>query len=157
MEDIEMAQLRTTEMDYEGMGDRVFQQHQQIMETLRDQIPTAEYNPDNYDPKSTQGSVFGGGTTHYSNGNRPEMVVNQGQMANNPSLNRTGAVRSVFDLHSNETTYDSIPLSTPVTAATAYNTPLRMTQPPQDASNAQYKPNELLLIKDSRTKSGSPF
>ena len=53
MEEKEMAQLRTTEMDYEGMGDRVFQQHQQIMETLRDQIPTIEYNPDNYDPNGT--------------------------------------------------------------------------------------------------------
>ena len=40
-----MAQLRTTEMNYEGMGDRVFQQHQQIMETLRDQIPTIEIRP----------------------------------------------------------------------------------------------------------------
>ena len=152
-----MAQLRTTEMNYEGMGDRVFQQHQQIMETLRDQIPTIEYDLSKYDPNSTQGSIFGGGTTHYSNGNRPEMAVNQAQMANNPSLNRTGAMRSVFDLHSNEATYDNIPLSTPVTAATAYNTPLRMSQPPRDASNAQYQPNELLLVKDSRTKTRSPF
>ena len=87
---LSMAQLRTTEMNYEGMGDRVFQQHQQIMETLRDQIPTIEYDPSKYDPNSTQGSIFGGGTTHYSNGNRPEMAVNQAQMANNPSLNRTG-------------------------------------------------------------------
>ena len=85
------------------------------------------------------------------------MAVNQAQMANNPSLNRTGAMRSVFDLHSNEATYDNIPLSTPVTAATAYNTPLRMSQPPKDASNAQYQPNELLLVKDSRTKTRSPF
>ena len=152
-----MAQLRSTQMDYEGMGDRVFQQQQEIMETLRDQIPSIEYDPNRYDPNNEQGSVFGGGTTHYNNGNRPAMAVNQGQMAHNPSLNRTGAVRSVFDLHSNEATYDNIPLSTRVNYSTAYNTPLRMSQPPVDAADAQYKPNELLLVTDSRTKSRSPF
>ena len=152
-----MAHLRTTEIDYEGMGDRVFQQHQAIMETLRDQIPTVQYNPKSYDPNIVQGSIFGEGTTHYSNGNRPEMVVNQERMANMPSLNRTGAMRSVFDLHSNEATYDNIPLSKRVNYSNAYNTPLRMTQPPVDAADAQYKPNELLLVYDSRTKTGSPF
>jgi hypothetical protein len=152
-----MAHLRSTQIDYEGIGDRVFQQQQAIMEDLRDQIPSIEYDPSRYDPSNEQGSVFGGGTTHYSNGNRPSMAVNQAQMANNPSMNRTGAVRSVFDLHSNEATYDNIPLSRRVNYSNAYNTPLRMSQPPVDAANAQYQPNELLLVTDSRTKTRSPF
>tara|TARA_Y100000004_G_C8882894_1_gene398383 strand:- start:306 stop:764 length:459 start_codon:yes stop_codon:yes gene_type:complete len=152
-----MASLRTVEIDYEGMGDRYFTKQQRVMEDLRDSISTVEYDPTKAGPNG-QASIFGEGATHYSNGNEVKHFINQEKLAGSHTLSRTGSIGpSVYDMYRNTDSYRGIKLSTPVTASNAYNYKPVVGEPPACRGTAGYKPNDLLLVTDSRTKARNPF
>ena len=152
-----MASLRTVEMDYEGMGDRYFNKQQRVMEDLRDSISTVEYDPSKLGPNG-QGSIFGEGATHYNNGNEIKHFINQDKLASSHSLSRTGSLGpSVFDMYRNTDSYRGIKLSTPVTARNAFNYKAVKGKAPVSRETAGYKPSDLLLVSDSRTKARNPF
>ncbi len=152
-----MASLRTVEIDYEGMGDRYFNKQQRVMEDLRDSISTVEYDPTKEGPNG-QASIFGEGATHYNNGNEIKHFINQDKLASSHTLSRTGSIGpSVYDMYRNTDSYRGIKLSTPVTASNAYNYKSVVGEPPACRGTAGYKPNDLLLVTDSRTKARNPF
>jgi|TARA_R110002074_G_scaffold264586_1_gene436723 hypothetical protein len=152
-----MAHLRTVEIDYEGMGDRYFNRQQKIMENLRDTISTVEYDPTEVGPNG-QGSIFGEGATYYNNGNEVKHFINQEKLADSYSLSRTGSIGpSVYDMYRNTDSYRGIKLSTPVTARNAFNYKAVKGNAPVSRETADYKPNDLLLVTDSRTKARNPF
>ena len=151
-----MAQLRTAKMDYEGMGDRVFNREQRVMESLRDSLNTVEYDPTKQDPRN-QGAVFGDHATYYSNGNRISECVDQASLVQSQGVDRTGTLGpSAFDLHSGDATYRNIPLTQPVNSRQAYNNTPRG-EAPVAGHTANYAPNGLLKVRDSRTKAQNSF
>jgi len=152
-----MAYLRSVKMDYEGMGDRHFNQQQKVMEKLRDSISTEEYDPTAVGPEG-QASIFGGGATHYNNGNDVRHFIDQDALAGAHSLSRTGAIGpSVFDMYRNTDSYRGVKLSTPVTSSNAFKSVPNLGTAPSSKNTAAYKPSNLLLVSDSRTKSRNPF
>jgi len=152
-----MAELRTVRIDYEGMGDRHFNRQQRVMEHLRDTIPTIEYDPTQIGPNG-QGSIFGEGATYYNNGNDIRYFVDQDALAQSHLITRTSALGpSEFDLYGDDDTYKGVRVANPVDYTTAFNYPINVGKPAVSRDTAAYKPNDLLLVSDSRTKAHNPF
>ncbi len=139
------------------MGDRHFNRQQRVMEHLRDTIPTVEYDPTQIGPHG-QGSIFGEGATYYNNGNDIRYFIDQDALAQSHSITRTSALGpSEFDLYGDSETYKGVKVAKPVDYTTAFNYPINVGKPAVSRDTAAYKPNDLLLVSDSRTKAHNPF